>query len=441
MQPKVSMVIPCYNKEKYIGGMFDSILAQQWDNIELILVNDGSTDGTREVIEGYLPKFRERGFEVMVVDQENQGVGAAVKNGLMKMTGEYICMPDCDDELDPEYVSVMAGWLRDHPKDQWVVCDSDRLNFDFSGMERPQTPMYDEYPYKILESFFLSRNSRTVWRLMTRIDYLRACRVIESFCTEFRKTQEPQVIIPLAMGGARPVYIRRILYKYFNRYSSTSSERKAKSDKAFDYEQKRWNLTEKIFGANNESNHYGRFLLDIGQVANGHYFLSRFPEYDEAVASKKLVEIIGRSGLNFGRLNNETVSQSGCEIALRYISDKLIGRENVTRKSISRIENGRLIAYAAFGHAAKRVETGLLNSDLCPDIYWDIKAGKEDFIKGIPVVCPDYDSLKIDDTILMLLFDNSIARAVTRQVEGAPQYGNIWYFNDILDYLVGYYYE
>jgi glycosyltransferase involved in cell wall biosynthesis len=51
------MVMPCYDKVEYIGEMFESILAQKWDNIEVILVNDGSTDGTREVISEYESNF------------------------------------------------------------------------------------------------------------------------------------------------------------------------------------------------------------------------------------------------------------------------------------------------------------------------------------------------------------------------------------------------
>ena len=111
MQSKVSMVMPCYNKVDYIGEMFQSIVDQVWNNIELILVNDGSTDGTREVIAKWEPKFKERGYEVVIVDQENAGVCAAPKAGLERISGGYVSVVDADDMLAREYVSVMAGWL------------------------------------------------------------------------------------------------------------------------------------------------------------------------------------------------------------------------------------------------------------------------------------------------------------------------------------------
>ena len=67
------MVVPCYNKVEYIGEMLDSVIAQKWDNIEVILVNDGSTDGTREAIAEYEPKLKTRGYETVIIDQENAG--------------------------------------------------------------------------------------------------------------------------------------------------------------------------------------------------------------------------------------------------------------------------------------------------------------------------------------------------------------------------------
>ena len=124
MQSKVSMIVTCYNKVKYIGEMFDSIISQEWNNIELILVNDGSTDGTRDVITEYESKFYKRGYDVVIIDQENEGVCAATKAGLSCITGKYVCIVDADDELDPKYISTMAGWLEEHNDTDYCICDA-----------------------------------------------------------------------------------------------------------------------------------------------------------------------------------------------------------------------------------------------------------------------------------------------------------------------------
>ena len=97
MQSKVSIVVPVYNKIEYIDMMLKSVYDQLWDNIELILVNDGATDGTRERLTEWEPKFRDRGYEVVITDQENQGISVAVRNGMLCMSGVFFCSVDCDD--------------------------------------------------------------------------------------------------------------------------------------------------------------------------------------------------------------------------------------------------------------------------------------------------------------------------------------------------------
>lgn len=84
--PKISVVIPTYNVESYIAETLDSLIDQPVPLHEIILINDGSTDGTLAVIEagfGHRP-------EVKVVTRDNQGVGAARRNGLALASGEYV---------------------------------------------------------------------------------------------------------------------------------------------------------------------------------------------------------------------------------------------------------------------------------------------------------------------------------------------------------------
>ncbi|MDR1914108.1 MAG: glycosyltransferase family 2 protein, partial [Clostridiales bacterium] len=181
MQAKVSMMVPCYNKVKWIGTMLDSVIAQKWDNIELILVNDGSTDGTREVIGDYKNRLLERGYEVVIIDQKNIGLPGAIRNGLRAVTGEFVCMPDCDDILHPEYVSAMADVLTKRPNDVWVRCDFNRpIDYEsWPYLKKDANCLHMEYyPYKLLESLFLSRLRWVTWVNFFRMEYLRECRVM-----------------------------------------------------------------------------------------------------------------------------------------------------------------------------------------------------------------------------------------------------------------------
>ena len=91
--PKISVIIPAYNSEKWISETLDNMLAQSLKDIEVIIINDGSTDGTQAVIDKYVEKSSI--FKSYI--QENAGVSAARNNGLSKATGEYVVFQDADD--------------------------------------------------------------------------------------------------------------------------------------------------------------------------------------------------------------------------------------------------------------------------------------------------------------------------------------------------------
>ena len=79
---KVSVVTPVYNGESHLAGMLDSVLAQTYPDIEMILVDDGSSDGTLQVAEGYREKFTARGYAYRIVAAEHRNASAAVNAGL-----------------------------------------------------------------------------------------------------------------------------------------------------------------------------------------------------------------------------------------------------------------------------------------------------------------------------------------------------------------------
>ncbi len=91
--PKVSVIVPAYNTEKYIAETFDSILNQTLDDIEIVVVNDGSTDGTQEIIDNYCIRHE----NIKKLYQENSGVSAARNAGLSAAAGEYVLFLDSDD--------------------------------------------------------------------------------------------------------------------------------------------------------------------------------------------------------------------------------------------------------------------------------------------------------------------------------------------------------
>ena len=106
---KLSIIIPCYNAEKYIGRCLDSLLSQNYKNIEIVAVNDGSTDKTEEIIKKYVnidPR-------ITYTYKRNSGVSDARNVGIENASGELITFVDCDDEVDENMYSELIKLLQD----------------------------------------------------------------------------------------------------------------------------------------------------------------------------------------------------------------------------------------------------------------------------------------------------------------------------------------
>ena len=99
----ISIVVPVYNVEKYIKKCIDSIINQTYQNLEIILVDDGSPDKCGEICEEYSKKDN----RIKVIHKENGGVSDARNAGLEKATGEYIAFIDSDDYIDKNYISTL----------------------------------------------------------------------------------------------------------------------------------------------------------------------------------------------------------------------------------------------------------------------------------------------------------------------------------------------
>ncbi len=95
-QPKVSILVPCYNVEKYLPQCLDSVVNQTLKDIEIIVINDGSTDSTLDIIKSYAEKDN----RIKIIDKKNEGYGKSMNRGLDVATGEYIGIVESDDWVE-----------------------------------------------------------------------------------------------------------------------------------------------------------------------------------------------------------------------------------------------------------------------------------------------------------------------------------------------------
>lgn len=105
----ISVIVPAYNVEKWLSRCLDSILNQTYKNIEIVVIDDGSKDNTKSLIDEYSHKYK----NIISVYQENQGVSYARVNGIKKANGEWIGFIDSDDEIELDmYEMLLKNALR-----------------------------------------------------------------------------------------------------------------------------------------------------------------------------------------------------------------------------------------------------------------------------------------------------------------------------------------
>ena len=108
---KVSVIVPVYNTEKYLAQCVDTLISQNYDNLEILLVDDGSTDKSGKLCDGFARSDK----RIRVIHKENGGLVSAWKRGVCESTGEYLCFVDSDDWVEPCMIADMAEHLRGVP--------------------------------------------------------------------------------------------------------------------------------------------------------------------------------------------------------------------------------------------------------------------------------------------------------------------------------------
>lgn len=127
--PKVSITIPTYNRSVLVRDAIDSALAQTFEDIEVVVIDDGSTDDTRKVVESYEDP------RVKYFYKENGGCSSARNSGLDHCTGEYIGFLDSDDLWPENFVEVLLGKLQNNPEYSCAYCPM--IKVDPDGNETP----------------------------------------------------------------------------------------------------------------------------------------------------------------------------------------------------------------------------------------------------------------------------------------------------------------
>ena len=386
MQDKVSMVMTCYNKAEYIGSMFDSIIEQEWNNIELILVNDGSTDNTQKVMERYRPKFMNRGYEVVIVNQENAGVCTAAKAGLEKITGEYICCVDADDELDPRYCSFMAGSLKENDEYDYCICNS--KHFIMENGQKKWLPVHFDVPSEntenIIFEWIFGEYECSVWRYMIRRDYYEKCRITENYFVDTRWSHEPFIAVPLLAYQGKYKCIDIPLY-FFREVDESHSRSKSEAYRLC-FRENYSNLiliaVDRLDPQFVDERRKEKFRTCI-EFERRVQELTITGKIKDAVNFRKLFEFFEPCHLLYNMIER-AIRFEVEDCLIPALKDYLLGQKSYNR----------IIEYAAKSAWAEWFVQFNEEGDAAE--FWDLRGD------GVKILKPDFDSLDDDDLILIL---------------------------------------
>jgi glycosyltransferase involved in cell wall biosynthesis len=196
--PLVSIVTPCYNGESYLDRYFSAILAQTYPSIELIFVDDGSTDGTLALAESWRGRLESHGFVFKLLTHENGGQASAINLALPAVNGKYITWPDSDDLMSPDNIARKVSFLEGHPECGLVACSVNMVDEDdldkvvaIQRFDKSVDPRLFEALLSEQQGAFCSGIAYMA-RMQCLIDALGGRRIYES-----RSGQNWQLLFPL----------------------------------------------------------------------------------------------------------------------------------------------------------------------------------------------------------------------------------------------------
>ncbi|WP_282741223.1 glycosyltransferase family 2 protein [Olsenella uli] len=206
---KISVIVPVYNVENYLDGCLESLVAQTYQDIEIVCVNDGSTDGSREK----LRQWAERDGRVRVIHQSNAGVSAARNAGIEAATGEFVCFLDPDDRFLPhaceeihailsstgaDVLTFSATYISASPGPLWLDDALSSRDVDYLGFS--------------IDILFKEASRPFVWRMAFKAGFLAEHEL--RFDESLHFGEDQAFCFAVYPRSSHTVFSSKILYEY-----------------------------------------------------------------------------------------------------------------------------------------------------------------------------------------------------------------------------------
>lgn len=222
---KISVIVPVYNTESYLRECVDSILAQDYQNMEVILVDDASTDGSGQICDDYGHKDE----RVHVVHKENGGPGLACVAGMKAASGDYYMFVDSDDYVEPEMLTVMAARLTGG-RGEIVCCNHLR------EMQKKTEPVYSAIAPGVYqgEELELKIKEKLIGQYQRVLPMSRCMKLCEKTVFEgnekyydyrIRFAEDSNMMYPALLNSTRVVIMEGALFYHYRYVESSMTHR------------------------------------------------------------------------------------------------------------------------------------------------------------------------------------------------------------------------
>lgn len=218
--PRVSVLIPVYNAERYLSSAIESVLCQSYRDLEIIAIDDGSTDLSASI----LKDFATRDPRVIVISQRNAGISAALNRGLTAATGSYVARMDADDLMSPERIAVQVAFLDENP--DVGFCSSSINLIDENGV------VFDTYRPEPVTRASLSqmiKSRETITYTHPTVTFRTAIgRSVGGYRSEFEPCEDMDFFSRFITSGHLGLVIPKLLLDYRVHSGSISGSKTAR---------------------------------------------------------------------------------------------------------------------------------------------------------------------------------------------------------------------
>ncbi|MBY0124241.1 glycosyltransferase [Bacillus sp. S/N-304-OC-R1] len=278
--PKVSIIIPVYNSEKFLINCLDSVVNQTFNDVEIIVINDGSTDGSLKILEYYAGEYS----KIILLDQDNVGYSSTVNRGLNIANGDYIAFVDGDDYIELDMIEILYKEAAANDLDL-AVCNWDRVDAYGNFLSYNDHSQFDNKfltKKEVIREFFLNGKEMIegyTWNKLIKRSLLN------DFNIRFPKINYSDIptMFKVLTKVNKCKYINKPLYHYVQNHTSISHTINANNAKGF------INAVQMINSILLEEN----LMLDFEDayfVYKSNAFFSEYSVYREQMKSSKEVQ-------------------------------------------------------------------------------------------------------------------------------------------------------